>query len=265
MTVKVLLVRGLVVGLVAGLVGFVFARLLGEPQVRKAIQFESFIDDKVKHLAPTAELVTRPIQGNYGLATGTLVFGVAIGGIFALVFAVANGRIGGLSARATALVIAVLGLVSVYVVPNLKYPANPPSVGSPDTIERRTWLYLLMIVVSIVFMIAAVVIRQHLVDRAGGWNATILVATGYLAVMAICYVALPGVNEVPQQGIHGVVRAITTDGVTFPPQVLWRFRVASFGVQALVWVTIGLGFGAWTDHKIRQLRRHTGHEQVPPD
>ncbi|MDQ2729194.1 MAG: CbtA family protein [Actinomycetota bacterium] len=253
MTVRASLIRGLVVGLLAGAVGFVFARSLGEPQVRNAIHFESFIDDQINHLAPTAELVTRPIQANYGLATGTLVFGVAIGGIFALVFAVANGRIGDLSARATALVIAALGLVSVYAVPNLKYPANPPSVGSPDTLGRRTWLYLLMIVVSIVFMIAAVIVQQQLLDRFGGWNATILVAAAYLAVMAICYVALPGVNEVPQKAIPGVVRAVTNDGVTFPPQVLWRFRVASFGVQALVWLTIGLGFGAWTDHKIKSL------------
>jgi hypothetical protein len=248
--VRTLLIRGLLVGLLAGVASFGFARAMGEPQVRNAIHFESFIDDNVKHAPPEAELVTRPVQGNYGLGVGTLVFGLAIGGIFALVFSIGYGRIGILSARATALVLAALGLIAVYVVPNLKYPANPPSVGDPDTIGRRTGLYLVLLLVSVVLMVGAVIIRQRLVPRLGEWNATLLIAAGYLVAVVICYVALPGVNEVPQQAIRGVVKAVTDDGVTFPPQVLWRFRVASLGIQVVTWATLGLGFGAWTQRKL---------------
>lgn len=60
-----------------------------------------------------------------GLATGVLVFGVAIGGIAALVFCFALGRIGRFGPRATAALIAGAALLTVYVVPFLKYPANP--------------------------------------------------------------------------------------------------------------------------------------------
>jgi hypothetical protein len=228
--VRTLLVRGLLVGLLAGVASFGFARVVGEPQVRNAIHFESYVEDTVKRQAPEAELVTRPVQGNYGLGVGTLAFGMAIGGIFALVFAIGYGRIGTISARATALILAMLGLVAVYVVPNLKYPANPPSVGNPDTIGRRTGLYLLLMLISVVWMIGAVVIRRRLVPRFGEWNATLLVGGAYVLAMALCYVVFPGVNEVPQQAIQGVVRGVTNDGVTFPPQVLWRFRVASLGI-----------------------------------
>ncbi len=250
--VRTLLIRGLLVGLLAGVAAFGFARVMGEPQVRNAIHFESFVEYNVHHEAPEAELVTRPVQGNYGLGVGTLVFGLAMGGIFALVFAIGYGRIGILSARATALVLAALSLIAVYIVPNLKYPANPPAIGNPDTIGRRTGLYLLLMLVSVMLMVGAVVVREHLVPRFGQWNATLMVAAGYVVAVVICYVLLPGVNEVPQQAIQGVVKAVTDDGVTFPPLVLWRFRVASLGIQLVTWTTIGLGFGAWTQHKLNE-------------
>ena len=49
--------------------------------------------------------------------------------------------------------------------PFLKYPANPPSVGDPDTIGRRTELYLAMIVCSLLAAVAALRIRAWLAAR----------------------------------------------------------------------------------------------------
>jgi len=45
--------------------------------------------------------------------------------------------------------------VALYIVPNLKYPANPPSVGEPETIGMRTGFYFLMMLISIAAMVAA--------------------------------------------------------------------------------------------------------------
>lgn len=241
--VRGLLIRGMIAGLVAGILGFGVAKIIGEPQVDKAIAFESYVEYHVHHQAPETEVVSRTLQGSAGLGTGALVYGVALGGIFALVFAFAYGRLGPLTARGTAAVLGLLGLVSVYVVPVLKYPANPPAIGDPDTIGRRTALYLVMIVASVVAVIIATVVRRRLLHRFGEWNATLLVAAGYAAAMILCFVSLPGVNEVPQQAIHGVVSAVTDAHVTFPPTVLWRFRIASLGIQAVMWSTIALGFG----------------------
>ena len=92
-------------------------------------------------------------------------------------------------------------------------------------------------------MVVAVVLRKRWVDRFGEWNATLVAGRGYLVAMAVCYIALPGVNEVPQQAIPGVVHAVTDAGVTFPPTVLWRFRVASLAIQLVIWATIAIGFG----------------------
>jgi predicted cobalt transporter CbtA len=158
-----------------------------------------------------------------------MVYNVAFGGLFALAFALAYGRMGDFDPRTAAALLAALGLVAVYIVPNLKYPANPPSVGDPATIGMRTGLYFSMIAISLAAMIAAGMLRLRLLARHGPWNAFLIAAGAYLIVVVVVGLALPPVNEVPAE---------------FPAVVLWRFRIASLGSQVITWMTLGLLFGA---------------------
>jgi|SRR5689334_16926535 predicted cobalt transporter CbtA len=240
--VRSLLLRGMLAGLIAGALGFAFAHFVGESSVAKAEAFESYVA-QTHHEHHETEVVTRTVQASAGLGAGALVYGVAFGGLFALVFTIAYGRLGPLHARGTAALLGLLGFVAICIVPFLKYPANPPSVGQADTIGHRTQLFLLMMVLSVAAMIVAAVVQQRLVPRLGAWNSTLVVAGGYLAVILVCYLLLPGVNEVPQQAIRGVVPAVTDAGVTFPSRVLWHFRAASIGTQAVMWATLALAFG----------------------
>ncbi|HEX7200660.1 MAG TPA: CbtA family protein, partial [Dongiaceae bacterium] len=153
--VRQLLVRGMLAGVLAGLLAFGFAKIFGEPQVDHAIAFEEQMDKaKSQSTAGTMSmsggmsmsnteaaepvLVSRAVQAGLGLFTGVVVYGAAFGGLFALVFAYAYGRIGALSPRATSALLAGAAFLTLVVVPDLKYPANPPSVGHPDTIGQRT-------------------------------------------------------------------------------------------------------------------------------
>jgi hypothetical protein len=241
--VRSLLIRGMLVGLVAGLAAFGFARWKGEPSVNTAIAFESSVEAQHGETAAAHEDVSRSVQDSAGLGTGAILYGVAIGGIFALVFSVAYGRIGLRTARGTAALLGLLGFIGIYLVPLLKYPANPPAIGQEDTIGKRTALYLAMVVLSVAAIVVAVVVRRRIVHRFGAWNATLVVGGGYVVAMAICFLALPGINEVPQVALPGVVDALTDTGVTFPPAVLWNFRVASLGIQVALWAVIALAFG----------------------
>jgi hypothetical protein len=184
---------------------------------------------------PEPELVSRPVQAGIGLFTGVTVYNTAFGGLFALVFALAFRRMGDYGPRTTAALLALSGIVAVYVVPNLKYPANPPSVGDPETITMRTELYFAMILISLAAMIAAWMLRNRLVAQYGGWNASLIAVAAYVVVVVIVSLALPTVNEVPEG---------------FPAVVLWQFRMASLGAQAIMWTTIGLGFGALTERAL---------------
>ncbi len=244
-----LLLRGMLVGLVAGLLVFTFLKVFGEPQVDRAIAIETQLDgEKAKAAADEArakglpapveqadeEIVSRPTQAGIGLFTGVVVYCTAFGGLFALAFALVYGRVGDLGPRATSAVLAGLGIVAVYVVPNLKYPANPPSVGDPDTIGTRTALYFAMIAFSLAAMVAATLLRSRLVASQGRWNASLWAGGAYIVAMAVAAGLMPVVNEVP---------------AAFPAVTLWAFRIDSLGAQAILWTVLGVAFGSLT-HRV---------------
>jgi Probable cobalt transporter subunit (CbtA)/FhuF 2Fe-2S C-terminal domain len=56
----------------------------------------------------------------------------------------------------------------------VKYPANPPSIGHPETIQQRGGYYLLMVLASVSLLIGAVWLGQRLKARFGTWNAALL-------------------------------------------------------------------------------------------
>lgn len=244
-----LLLRGMLVGVLAGLIGFGFLKLAGEPTVDRAIAFETQLDE-AKAMAEhhpaeeEAPLVSRPVQAGIGLFTGVILYSAALGGLFALTFAATYGRIGALSPRAAAALLAALGFVAVHLVPGIKYPPNPPSVGDPDTIGLRTALYFSLIAVSLIAMVAAGMLRSRLQPRLGAWNSWLVAGAAYLALMTVVGRALPRIDEVPAQ---------------FPADVLWHFRVASLGAQLILWTTLGLAFGALAERTaerpIRPRRR----------
>src|SRR5262249_21982738 len=141
--VGALLARGLLAGVIAGLLAFGFARIFGEPPIDHAIAFEEQLA-QAKGEAPEPELVSRTTQAGIGLFAGVVVYGAAMGGFVSLAFAFLHGRLGRLGARATSALVAGGGFLAVVLVPFVKYPANPPSVGNPDTIGYRTELFFLM-------------------------------------------------------------------------------------------------------------------------
>ena len=85
-----------------------------------------------------------------------IFFGIAMGALFAVAYVVCLGRVGSLRARTLALLVAGGGFPRLYLVPFLKYPANPPAIGHAETIKQRSGLYLVMVVCSVVFLVAAV-------------------------------------------------------------------------------------------------------------
>ena len=232
-----LIIRGVIVGIVAGLLGFAFAKTFGEPAVNVAIAFETSHDEatraaQIAHgIAPASEqpeIFSRNVQGGIGLFTGVVVVGAGIGGLFAVLFAFANGRMGAIGPGTASVLLAFYGFWSVYLIPALKYPPNPPSIGDPDTIKLRTGLYFLMMAISIATTIGSLVLRQRLVDRFGAWLGSVVAFGVYLVVICVFFAILPDINEVPQD---------------FPAVTLWQFRMTSLGIQTILWGSIGLMFG----------------------
>jgi putative cobalt transporter subunit CbtA len=236
---RALLVRGMLAGVLAGLVALVFAAAFGEPQVAAAIRVEE------AHAAAGeagAEPVSRLVQSTVGLGLAIIVFGAAVGGVFGLAFGFLYGRLGAsgaraTGARATALGVAATGFVAGSLVPFLKYPANPPGVESSLGMRERTALYFLVLLIAVLVAIGALIAGRSLVARWGAWNGAIAASLGFVVIVTVIGAVLPGA---PSQG----------EG--FPPELLWRFRVASLGTQAALWVALGLVFGALTERAERR-------------
>jgi predicted cobalt transporter CbtA len=245
--VRDLLIHGMIAGAVAGLLAFGVAKVFGEPQIESAIAFEEQHaqgeTSQQNHAQATAdpgeiasahqhgdeELVSRKVQSTAGLLTAVLVYGAAMGGLFALAFAFLYGRVGNLSPRLLALLLAAAGFAALYFVPSLKYPASPPAVGNGATIGYRTGLFFLMLLISLGALTFAVATGRRLIERLGALNGTLAAVSLFISIIVIAELVLPDINEVPPD---------------FPAQVLWKFRMSSFAMQALMWATLGPLFGA---------------------
>src|SRR5690606_27413783 len=249
--IRTLLVRGLLLGLLAGLVAGAFAFAVGEPRIDDAIALEEAAaaaepthahedghahghDDG--HAHDHGAEVGRGTQ-KFGLFLATGFYGLAIGGMFALAFAALRGRVGPRSDGALALAAAGTAFAALIVVPFLKYPANPPAVGDPDTITSRTLLYLAMVGVGLLAAAAAVTTARRV--PGGPWARGPAAVLAFLVPVVAAWAALPGVNEVP-------------DG--FPATLLWEFRLASPGTQLVFRAVSGALLGWACDRAQRPAR-----------
>jgi hypothetical protein len=264
---KKLILRGVLAGAIAGLLAYLFARIFAEPVINQAISYESGRDAVEAALAKAAglpppeagpDIFSRTVQANIGIGVGMIAFGAAMGALFAVTYALYLGRVGGVRARTLALLVAAGGFVAMYLVPFVKYPANPPSIGHPETIRARGLLYLLMVVASVATLVFAVWLGQRLKTRFGTPNAALIAAAVFVAAMGLIIGLLPelgqlAVNQrvygnhatetpVPLRNSHGV---IVYPG--FPADVLFNFRLYSIAAQAILWGAIGLIFAPLAD------------------
>ena len=226
--VRNLLICGMIAGICGGILATGFAYTVGEPAVDQAISFER-ARDAALGTPGDAPIVSRHVQRTFGLTTAMLTYGLALGGIFAIVFSVVYGRVGRASPRKTSAQLASTAWVVIYFVPLIKYPPNPPSIGDPNTISSRTVLYVTLIAISVAAAVAAYRLRKVYARRWSSDVATGVAIASYIAIVVVAGLILPSVHETPKG---------------FPADTLWRFREASIGIQAIMWTTIGVGFGA---------------------
>lgn len=301
MEIRIIL-RGALSGAVAGILGFVFARIFAEPVIDKAIAYESGRDDVLAALNKAAgrvvapdgpEIFSRTIQSTIGIASGIIAFSTAMGALVAVAYLVLHGRFA-IRPRNLAWMIAGFGFLGVYLLPFVKYPANPPAIGHTFTITTRGQLYLSMVACSLVLLGLAVYLARKLAPRFGMVTAVVVSAVAFLVVYGVLIGLLPSLGNLPANvaasNQFGYARAATEtpqpitnilstplviDGKTiapgqivypgFDPDVLWKFRWYSIINQALIWLTIALVFGGLLERFLAGPRqaRDPEAEEVP--
>ena len=223
---KRIIARGLLAGAVGGVLAFLFARTFVEPVITRALAYEEAHEHGHEH---GMELFSRGVQANVGMGFGVLGFSVAMGAVFAVVYCVLYGRVGNISPRSLSVLLAGGMFLSLYVIPFLKYPPNPPATSLEETIRQRTLLYVLMVVLSAALLVAAVYLGHRLVAQFGHWSATLIGVGAYVVAISVVMLVLPTIDETPGD---------------FSADVLYEFRLYSLGTQFVLWAMIGLVFGS---------------------
>lgn len=194
--------------------------LLIEPVIERAIQIES--QSAPRHEPVTAPVVSRTTQ-RWGLVAGLLLFGAVWGTLFGLVAYVSRARQPQpWSAAKWGFLVALATGWTVSLFPFLKYPANPPGVGEPETIGYRQGLYFGFVALSIAGTALAAGLHR-IPRRRHRWIAPVAYAVYAVAVFAL----MPS----------------NPDPVRMPVRLVWTFRVVSLSALIVFWMILGGAFG----------------------
>jgi predicted cobalt transporter CbtA len=213
----------IVAGLLAGLVVGLFHYVVTEPVIDQAITIESSMHPEEANEPP---VVTRDVQ-RVGGVIGWVMYGLFMGTVFGAVYALQRPRFGAAGVALNAFLAAVAAYWLIGLFPFLKYPANPPGVGDPDTIDYRQTLFVLCWVLSVGGALAAGWAHRLLRPRLAGPRLWLLVGGAYLVYVVALFVLLPA----------------NPDPVNMPAALVQQFRLLSLIGLTLFWIVLGAAFG----------------------
>lgn len=219
---------GAVAGLIHGSMNLVFV----EPSLDQAIEIEN------QNLFATGEAKDTPefwieydgyrTWQKSGQVLAGVILGISIGALFGIVFALSRNSLPGQTDFKKALVLAGVMWLTVYFIPFLKYPANPPTVGDPETVVIRGILYLSFIAISGFGALVFYKLSNKLKTKK------FIAVAGYAAFIGIMFTVMP---ENP-------------DNITAPMDLVDHFRTMSAFTVSIYWLSLGLILGSlWSHYK----------------
>ncbi len=223
--------RALIAGLITGVLMGAYMYFVVEPTVNEAIALEeslAALEPSEPGAVEEEPLFDRDEQTAGGVAAN-VIYAVIVGAVFGIVFAKFRHRLPCASDLARAMWLAAVAFAAVGLVPAVKYPANPPAVGDPATVNERTVQYLVLLVVSVAAAIALTRLAGVLRGRLAEHTRAVAVAAATVLVYGVIMVVLPG----------------TPDSIAaeVPADLVWDFRIRSLGSLVLLWAGLGLGLG----------------------
>lgn len=226
----------LLAGAIAGTILGILNQVIVEPYIEQAIALENekAAAEEGKIINPVEFDNYRIWQRGGEIAAGTIL-GTSIAALFGIIFAYSRKSIPGSSNKKKALILAGILWLVLFLVPALKYPANPPAVGDPETIYYRQSLYLAYLAISGFSALGVAFMYRRLKEVMQSENTTILIvalpATIYAVIMITAYLAMPP----------------NPDAINAPMDLVTGFRIASGFTMSMFWGLLGIILGAFWD------------------
>ena len=234
----IILFSGATAGTLLGLLN----QVVVEPYIDKAIgiQTQAAINGGGQVIDPVQQSSYRMWQKEGEIAAGA-IYGISLSALFGVIFVYSRNSIllPSSSNRMRALVLAGIMFFVLFLVPALKYPANPPGVGNPQTIYYRETLYVGFILTS-----GLTALGLSFIHRRFGNNITndknllsskktviILLPIIYASVMVTAYFSFPA----------------NPDKSIIPMDLITSFRVAGTFTIGVFWGLMGMILGSLWD------------------
>ena len=220
----IVLVSGFSAGTIHGLIN------LGviEPFLDKAIGIENenlFASGEAQDTPQFwEEFHTYRIWQKQGEVIAGGMLGLSIGALFGLVFAYSRHILPGQNHIKKALFLAGIMWFTIFFIPFLKYPANPPTVGDPDTILLRTSLYVALVALSGLGALGFSKIYNKVKNPARKF----VIPLGYAFYISVIFIIMP---ENP-------------DELIAPSDLINGFRIASASTVTVFWILDAIILGA---------------------
>jgi hypothetical protein len=236
LTFRQILLRFTAAGAVAGALAGAWSLLVTERAIAPALAIEEARSHSGGDHAHE-EIFSRGVQVAGGVL-GSVLAGVIIGLLFGTVFAAVRHRLPARTDAGRAAVLGAIGFGVFALLPAVAIPANPPAVGDPATIGRRTAIYGGVLAAGLVVALVTSAVVSALGDRGVERPLiaiiAVLVVAGLVALILVFFPKNPDV--------------IPAD---VPAAVVWNFRLASLGQLTVLWTTITLVGGALVDRLTR--------------
>ena len=151
------------------------------------------------------------------------ILGTSIGALFGIIFALSRRALPHGNDMKKTFVLAAIMWFSIYIIPFLKYPTNPPTVGDGETVVLRAILYLSFIAIS-----GFGVIGFYQIYKRMEKSKKFVAFAGYAAFIAIAFVLMPP----------------NPDEITAPMDLVNGFRAMSVVAVSIFWISLAFIMGA---------------------
>ena len=213
---------------IAGTILGAINQIAVEPYINHAVELEMQNTTQSDQVINPAEFTAYRLWQRGGEIVASTILGLSIGSLFGIVFAYTRRSIPGSNNKKKALIVAGIMWLVLFLMPALKYPANPPAVGDPDTIYYRQSLYVAFLAIS-----GFSDLDSHSCIRR--WETLnikkAIIPIAYAAIISGAYLAMPA----------------NPDPINAPMDLVMGFRITSAITISMFWGVLGVIFGTFWD------------------
>ena len=216
----------LISGCFAGLIYSGLNLVIVEPYLDQAIAIENqnlFLTGEAEDTERFwVEYYDYRIWQKGGQVVGGVILGTSIGALFGIVYAITRNSLPSNQHISNTLILAGIMWFTLFVIPFIKYPANPPTVGESETVALRGILYISFILISGGAALGFYKLSKNLKNRK-----VVIPVISYAIFISSVFFIMP---ENP-------------DKISISTELLTQFRISGFITGSVFWFTLALILG----------------------